>query len=123
LSQHRGSFAERNGARTPGSMKIDTRILHDFYVDVKGKRNTIQLSWDIFNVLNLIDPNWGITPQINNSRNQLLGLSSISAAGVPTYTFPLQNATTLTPLVNSFSNNTGLTSRWQMQFGIRYIFN
>lgn len=123
LSKHRGAFAERNGARTPGNMKIDARILQDFYIDVKGKRNTIQLSLDIFNLTNLIDPNWGITKAINNSRNQLLGLSSMSAAGVPTYTFPLQSTTTLTPLVNSFSNNTGLTSRWQMQFGVRYIFN
>jgi hypothetical protein len=123
LSKHRGAFAERNGARTPGNVKFDTRILQDFYVDVKGKRNTIQLSLDIFNVSNLIDPNWGVTKQINSSRNQLLGISSITTAGVPTFTFPLQNAATLTPLTNSFSNNTGLGSRWQMQFGVRYIFN
>ena len=29
----------------------------------------------------------------------------------------------LTTLVNSFSNNTGIGSRWQMQLGVRYIFN
>ncbi len=123
LSKHRGAFAERNGARTPGNMKIDARILQDFYIDVKGKRNTIQLSLDIFNLTNLIDPNWGITKAVNNSRNSLLGLSSMSATGEPTFNFTQQNAATLTPLANSFSNNTGLTSRWQMQLGVRYIFN
>jgi len=123
LSKHRGAFAERNGARTPGNMKIDARILQDFYVNVKGKRNTIQLSFDIFNLTNLISSNWGITKAINNSRNQLLALSSVSAAGVPSFTFPYAVPASATPLVTSFSNNTGLTSRWQMQFGVRYIFN
>jgi hypothetical protein len=48
----------------------------------------------------------------------------------PLFSFPYADGLTttsssasLTPPVNSFTNNTGITSRWQMQFGIRYIFN
>ena len=121
LSKHRGAFAERNGARTPGNSQLDLRLLQDFFVDVKGKRNTLQLSLDIFNFGNLIDPNWGVVKSAN--RSQPLGLVSISAAGVPTYTMGLQNNASLTPYTNSFANNTGITSRWQMQVGLRYIFN
>jgi hypothetical protein len=120
LSKHRGQFAERNGAVTPGVTKLDMRILQDFYLDVKGKRNTIQLSLDIFNLGNFIDPNWGVVQTFNTRAPLSVAYNS---AGVPTYTFPLLNANSLTPLNTSFRNDTGLTSRWQMQFGIRYIFN
>jgi hypothetical protein len=39
---------------------MDFRFLQDFYVKLpNGKRNTLQLSIDIFNFTNLINPDWG----------------------------------------------------------------
>jgi len=121
LSKHRGQFAERNGARTPWVAKLDVRLMQDFYMMVRGKRNTLQLTLDVFNIGNLIDKSLGVVKL--PSRAALLTLNSIDANGVPTYRFAQQNTTAAIPLVNSFRNNTDLTSRWQMQVGVRYIFN
>jgi hypothetical protein len=51
----------------------------------------------------------------------------------PQFSFPYLDANNKVPVVNTFSNNTNLTnfangqtfygSRWQLQFGVRYMFN
>jgi hypothetical protein len=39
----------------------------------------------------------------------------------PAYSFPLLTGTT--PFTQPFQSSTGLASRWQMQIGVRYLFN
>ncbi len=122
LSSRRGQYAERNGAFTPWSARLDFRILQDFFVNVAGKRNTIQLSLDVQNLGNLLNRNWGIVQQV--SRNQVLsfaGYEGVDNTGRPTFSFPFNSGTN--PLTETFRNDTDLISRWQAQFGIRYIFN
>ncbi len=119
LSKHRGQFAARNGAETPWSTQLDLRILQDFYIDVKGKRNTLQVTLDIFNVGNMLNSNWSIvqTP----IRNQLLTfVGQETSSGRPVFSFPLNGGQ---PLTESFRNSLTLASVWQAQLGIRYIFN
>ncbi|MEZ4903497.1 MAG: hypothetical protein R2822_17895 [Spirosomataceae bacterium] len=58
LSTRKGQYAERNGASLPWRNQVDFRILQDFYVKVAGKRNTIQLSLDVFNLGNLLNKDW-----------------------------------------------------------------
>jgi hypothetical protein len=41
----------------------------------------------------------------------------------PAFSFPYLDATNQVPLVNSYTDNTSILSRWQAQFGIRYLFN
>ncbi|RPD46920.1 hypothetical protein DNI29_12220 [Hymenobacter sediminis] len=98
---------------------------------------------DIFNIGNLLNKKWG-TAQFAN-RNQLLSYRGYDVQGRPVFTFPYLTAPTVsaatpisgtnnftpgtittpgTPLSNTFRNDvTGLVSRWQMQVGVRYIFN
>jgi hypothetical protein len=124
---------------------LNLSLLQDFYLDVKGKRHTIQLSLNLQNALNLLDSGEGIIKSPN--RTQLLnfvgyeqphtagtlgqpvanagpagtiGLPWAATTGRPVYTFNL-NADN-TPLNSSYFNNTGVGSRWQLQFGVRYIF-
>jgi hypothetical protein len=59
LRENRGSYAERNGSRGPWSNIIDLKFLQDFSFDVCGKKNTIQISADIFNFTNLVNKDWG----------------------------------------------------------------
>lgn len=110
LKDHRGSYAERYGALSPWRGRWDVKILQDIKLTDKNK---IQLSLDVLNIGNLISSKWGVveTPTFN----QLLGVS-VDAANNPTYTFDPN-------LTNTFSANTGELSRWQAQFGVRYIFN
>ena len=119
LSKHRGEYAARNGATTPWSAQLDLRIMQDFYIEVGGKKNTLQLTFDIFNFGNMLNKNWG-TLQVAR-RNQLLTyVTQETASGRPVFSMPLDGGQ---PLKETFRNNLGINSVWQAQFGIRYIFN
>ncbi len=119
LSKHRGEYAARNGARTPWSTQLDVRIIQDFYLEVGGKRNTLQLTFDIFNFGNMLNKNWGTLQTAR--RNQLLTyVTQESGSGRPVFSFPQDGGA---PLQETFRNNLSISSVWQAQFGIRYIFN
>jgi hypothetical protein len=77
-----------------------------------SKTNTIQLSLDVLNVGNLLNSDWGLV-QVPTSV-QPIGVS-VNNANVPTYTFSGQQTKT-------FNFDASLLSRWQAQFGVRYIF-
>lgn len=121
LSTRRGQYAERNGAVIPWRGQLDIRLLQDFFIKVGGKRNTIQLSLDIFNFGNLLNSNWGVLKAAN--RSSLITFKGYDANGVPQFTYPYLDAANKIPLTSTFRDDLGLTSRWQMQLGVRYIFN
>lgn len=112
LNERRGDYVERYGALAPWRGRWDIKILQDYKFNVgNNKTNTIQLSLDILNVGNLINSDWGLVQQPTSV--QPLGVS-VDGNGVPTYTF--------TGVEKTFSYDTSLNSRWQAQFGVRYIF-
>ena len=110
LSGRRGQYVERYGALAPWRGRWDVRILQD--INIAGD-NILQLSLDILNVGNLISSDWGLVQQPRNL--QPIGVSVDPETLVPTYTFNPN-------LTDTFSVNTDLLSRWQAQFGVRYIF-
>ena len=91
---------------------VDLRILQDYNFNVGGEVNTIQLSIDILNLGNLFNSNWGVRQYPTN--NQPIGVS-VDGEGNPTYGFD-------TSLKSTYRDDFSLASRWQMQFGLRYIF-
>ncbi|TDW52020.1 carboxypeptidase family protein [Flavobacterium sp. 270] len=114
LRSRRGQYAERYGAISPWRGKWDFKFLQDYNFKVSSaseKKNTIQFSIDILNLGNLLNSDWGVV-QVPTSV-QPIGVTV--AGNTPTYTFT--NTQTKT-----FSYDASLNSRWQMQFGIRYIF-
>ncbi len=126
LSENRGEFAEKNEARLPFSSIMDFRLLQDFYITMgNGKKNTLQFSFDIYNVGNLINGDWGkryFTPNGDGTSVQLLDFEGFqTGTNIPTYSFQ----TDRNKLKNIIGrDDSGLvSSRWQMQIGIRYIFN
>ncbi len=149
LSKHRGEYAARNGATSPWVNMLNMRVLQDFYIETGAnkKRNTLQLSFEVQNVLNLLNSDWGLIksairpallslagfekPAVTSANTETDPLKpnnsyTISpASGRPIYTFnPQPTATDINaPLSTTFQNNPALASRWQMQIGIRYIFN
>ena len=113
LSGRRGQYAERYGALSPWRGRVDIKFLQDYNFDVGGgKTNTIQFSIDVLNFGNLLSSDWGLIQQPNNV--QPIGVS-VDGTGTPTYTFN-ENQT------ETFGYDSSLASRWQMQFGLRYIF-
>ncbi len=131
LSQHRGEYAERNAAVLPWQHRVDFRLLQDIFTNVGENRNTLQFSIDIFNIGNLINRYWGIG-QFQNTSSPL-AFQGYDTQGRPTYQYqylanPSRTAAgVVTPaqtLNTTFRNDvTTLSSRWQAQIGLRYIFN
>ncbi len=131
LSKRRGEYAERNGATLPWQHQLDVRLLQDIFTNIGTSRNTLQLSFDIFNIGNLINSNWG-TLQVPNRSNPLT-FDGYNAAGQPVFEYryltnPSVNSdgstTAGVKLTSTYRNNTGaIGSRWQGQVGVRYLFN
>ncbi|GAA0872958.1 TonB-dependent receptor [Gangjinia marincola] len=116
LSGRRGDYAERNGDRQRWSHIVDLKFLQDFSLNFAEKKHTLQLSLDIFNFTNLINKDWGKRyAQINN----FSFLENVSSNGSTDPVFIFDDNADIDIL-----DDTGIqSSRWQMQVGLRYIFN
>jgi hypothetical protein len=114
LSTRRGMYTERNGASLPWFAQWDFRFMQDFHFNVKGKRNTIQLSLDVMNIGNMITSAWGVR-QFARTYNPIT-VNGVANTNIPYYNFD-------TNLIESYVDDFSVASKWQMQFGIRYIFN
>ena len=125
LSSRKGKYAERNGLQLPFYNRLDMNFTQDFNFKSKNKTNTVRFTMDIFNFGNLLNKNWGIAKITN--RTNLLNFKRVETTGVnagkPVFSFPYLDAANQIPLVNSFQNSTGQSSRWQIQLGVRYILN
>jgi len=128
LSKHRGNYAERNGAILPYVQLYNLNISQDFYVKSGKNKNTLRFEFDIINLGNFLDKGWGLlqipTQSVSNGSVTVLTYKGIDATtGRPTYSFPYLDKTNLIPLSTSYKYDTSQSSRWQAQFGVRYIFN
>lgn len=115
LSSRRGDYAQRNGAISPWYTQLDAKLMQDFTVATSsGKKNTLQVSFDILNLGNLLNASWGNRQVVGN--NRLLEASYAAATpDTPAFNFRGGNQT--------FFTDTNLTSRWRAQVGVRYIFD
>jgi hypothetical protein len=115
LSSHRGDIAERFGLLNEWFWNMDLRILQDFSFDLGRQRHTFQINLDILNFGNLLNSNWGVRKVAPSNATVPLRLVGFDAQGAPVfnYTGPTQ----------TFIDDPGLFSRWQIQLGLRYFFN
>lgn len=125
LSTRRGQYAEKNQHRTPFTSIFDLRLLQDIFVDIGENRNTIQISFDIFNFGNFLNKDWGkryTVPFADETGVDVINYEGMDTDGTtPTFSFNT-NASEIEDLLGK--DDSGLiSSRWQMQLGIRYIFN
>jgi hypothetical protein len=114
LSERRGQYAERNGATLPWFAQMDVRYMQDFYVNISGKKNTFQFSVDVMNIGNMINPVWGVRKLARTTTP--ISFNGIDNNNEPWFRFD-------TDLKESFVDDTSVLSKWQLQVGIRYIFN
>lgn len=124
LRKNRGKYAERNGAVAPWANQLDVSIHHDIKVFQKnGRPHTLRFSFDIANFLNLLNKDWGVqrTTELGNQQYQFLTIPKDapkpSADNNYTIKYTMNNKITET-----FKDYVSNASRWQMQFGIKYIF-
>jgi len=125
LRSHRGKYAERNGVVFPFFKQLDVNIAQEFMF---GK-HTVRLSLDIINVGNLINSHWGTykilsAGTLNIPYNaSILSYQGTDQEGRPKFSFPYLDPVNKIPLTQSFTDDLSIFSRWQMQFGIRYMFD
>jgi hypothetical protein len=121
LKGHRGEYAERNSARTAFAKILDLRLAQDIFVDALGTRQKLQITFDVFNLGNLINADWGRRYYVTNDAFQLIKFESFQndANGKPT--IPTFSFKTPTSTVNT--DDSGVrSSRWMALIGVRYSF-
>lgn len=136
MSKRRGQYAKANSVTLPFYKHLDLNVTQDINFYTKNgnskDKHTLRLSLDLINVGNFLNRNWGLVKSPVSSN--FLRFEGMAADGkTPLFSFPFADPNNQIPVTNSFSNNTNLTnfannqlfygSRWQMQFGIRYMFN
>lgn len=121
LSKHRSQYVEKNSNFGPFISYIDLSVRQDLGVKLGNKSHKLQLSWDVFNLANLLNKSWGVRYSIPGDFNYFY-----------LYNFVGYEADGTTPQFNySYGDKTGtdilnindFSSRWQMRLGVRYIFN
>jgi len=130
LKGRRGEYAERNGQALPWLTRFDLAIAQDFFVKFKenGKRNAFQLRFDILNVGNLLNEDWGVayTPV---TATPLTYVDSNGTNGAPRFRMATQtivnsDGDTETVLARDrFVKSINVANTWQGQVTLRYTFN
>ena len=122
LSTRRGQFAERNAYVLPWTHKLDLNFTQDIRFTSGKNKHTIRLTADIYNFTNLLNKDWGVfyVP----TTTQPLTFQKIDTDGItPIYTFPFLDQTKGQPQTRPYTPSAGIGSRWQLQIGVRYLFN
>lgn len=119
LRAQRGKLMERNSCRNPWINFVDLRFTK-YIPTVSGQG--LQISADVFNVLNLIDRDWGLIRETNLfEQRTLLNLVGYDTRGTAStaddrgrYSLAAQNF---------FRERVQVSpSRWRMQLGAKYVF-
>ena len=121
LKTRNGGYAERNASVIPMLHRFDLSVVQDIYLNVKGKRNTLQIRADILNFGNLLNDEWGVSQRATIP--SILAFQSV-VNNEPTYKLATQKfADGTTGLVkDTYSRNASVFDVWTAQLGIRYIF-
>ncbi len=121
LKKHKGQYVERGGAIMPWHHQLDLKFMQDFYMNVGGKRHTLQFGVDIKNFLNLLNSDWGLYKTVNSSN--LLAYDAYGEKGTGIgkgYTFQKSSGKRLTDTYTQYKN---FNSTYSVQFSVRYIFH
>lgn len=125
LSKHKGQNAKRFGTNMPFYHRVDMKIAQDIFTNIGGRRNTLQITADVLNVLNLISRNWGIQKSYIVA-NPLKYVSNSGANGAQA-TFQLatylpEGQTNQVLLDRTYIDYKSVNTTWGLQLGLRYIF-
>ncbi len=121
LSKHKGEYAEAYSVYSPWVHRLDFHYSHDFKVRIGKTTNTLQLSVDIKNLLNIFNSSWGVSKYMNPLLNsgRILACDHVNAEGVPVFsTSSAVNGSTPT-----WTYNHAIGQCWYAQVGIKYMFN
>ncbi len=122
LSKHQGEYAEAYSLYSPWVHRVDLSYKHDFSLNVCGAKHTLQLSFDIKNLMNLFNSSWGVSKYLNpeiGSDPRILKYEGVDAQGYPTFSTP----SSINGDTKTFVPNKSIGQCWNASIGIKYIFN
>ncbi|HEX4573856.1 MAG TPA: carboxypeptidase regulatory-like domain-containing protein [Gemmatimonadales bacterium] len=118
LSKHRGQYAERNGIFLPMVYRADLSISQDVGRRIAGRENRLQIRFDILNVTNRLDHNWGVGQGFVTTTPLIA--AGVDVNGAAQYRL----ATVGGQLISqSFQKVVTTADIWRMQLGVRYLLN
>ena len=122
LKSHQGEYAEAYSVYSPWVHRVDFAYKHDFKLNIGNTKHTLQLSFDMKNVLNFFNSSWGVAKYLNpeiGSEARILKYEGVDADGFATFSTPSSiNANTET-----WKPNYSLSQCWYASIGIKYFFN
>ncbi len=125
LKNRRGQFAERNGDRAPWTNIIDLKIAQDFNLKVGSKRYQFQITYDMFNLTNFLNRDWG--HNYFNSNDQFAVIQFAGYVNATTNLTPQYRYNVATANIGKANLSTSAvpaySSRWSSVIGIRFNFN
>lgn len=121
LSKHQGEYAEAYSVYSPWVHRIDFSYKHDFKLNVGKTKHTLQLSFDMKNVLNFFNSNWGVAKYMNPDLNsgRILKYEGVDAQGYPTFSTPAA----VSGKTETWTRSHTIGQCWYASIGIKYIFN
>ena len=122
LKNHQGKYAEAYSVYSPWVHRIDLGYKHDFNFRAGSTKHTIQLSFDMKNVLNFFNSSWVVSKYLNpeiGSEARILKYEGVDAQGYPLFSTPAAiNGDTKT-----WAPNHAIGQCWSVAIGVKYIFN
>lgn len=122
LSKHQGKYAEAYSVYSPWVHRVDFSYKHDFKVKAGKTTNILQLGFDIKNLLNLFNSNWGVMKILNpaiGTEAKILTYEGADADGYAKFSTPKG----VTGNTKTFTPNHAIGQCWYASIGIKYMFN
>jgi hypothetical protein len=121
LSKHQGEYAEGYSVYSPWVHRVDFSYKHDFRVKIGKTSNTLQLSLDVKNILNLFNSSWGVSKYMNPDLNEgrILTYEKTDSEGYPVFS----TIDAVKSGVQTFVPYTAIGQCWYASVGIKYLFN
>ena len=123
LKKHQGEYAEAYSYYSPWVHRVDFSYKHDFKLNVGQTKHTLQLSFDMKNVLNFFNSKWGVAkylnPAIGSDGARVLKYEGVDAEGYATFSTPKA----VDGNTKSWTYNHAIGQCWYASIGLKYYFN
>lgn len=121
LGARRGTIAERNGARMPWVNQFDVSLQQELPGFMKGHKSVVRL--DIYNFLNLLNRDWGVTSSVGGfDTRYLANLRGVRADGGYVYDLSANAPQPYTVYDYNPTFPHRVVSRWSAMLTFRYQF-
>jgi len=116
LTSHAGENLDRNAFRLPWENHFDLKLSEDIYV---YKAHRLQVSFDVFDVNNLLSRKWGWSYYLANQDVNLFTV--VTQTQTPTYTFDITKQNLIKGVYRPYTIS-DFNSRWRGQISLKYAF-